>query len=281
MRRSHTLGQDATGQDILQAAADAGDSERVTLLMEAPTPIAVRAARSRLVDLVARDPETVIVDGVTRVGTAPQAVAGRRYAWGRLAVERVLILSGADSTQVELAAAAGISQQAVSKIMRDMSPHRSREVMLDAWLRTYPALTQWTSTWSSVADPWDQAGAVTRHLDSMQVEYLVSGDPAQGALAPYRLPCDVTVYVDHPVSLEVSGFVAVTAEPTLTVKVPADPTVWATARWFAHQHILAPPWPIADPLVVLADMYRARGPGAFDAAESLRQAIVDGRLCRP
>jgi hypothetical protein len=281
MDRTQVVDDDVTADDILAAAASAGDSgERVTFVMQSPTPLVVRAARNRIIDLVAKDPETIIVDGVTRAGIAPLAVAGRRYAWGRLAVERVLILSRGDATQSELAAAAGISQQAVSKILRGSPRPRSHKMLLESWVREYPAAAGASSMWLSVAEPWDQAGAVARYLAAAGVPHLVSGDPAQAVLAPWRLPQDIAVYVDHLVPLSISGFVPANESPTVTLKVPADPTIWTTSQWYSSHRATAAPWPIPDPLIVLADMYRARGVGAFEAADVLRQAIADGRLCQ-
>ena len=71
-------------------------------------------------------------------------------------------------------------------------------------------------------------------------------------------------YVDHLVPLTISGFVTANESPTVTLKVPADPTIWATSQWYSSHQATAAPWPIPDPLIVLADMYRARGVGAFE-----------------
>jgi len=90
----------------------------------------------------------------------------------------------------------------------------------------------------------------------LTVRILAGGEVAADAQRPWRVPTRGLVYAEELIDLSVSDLVAATAdEATLTVRVPADPTVWTTATWW-RRHAEGDPAgiPTADPVVALEDL---------------------------
>jgi hypothetical protein len=131
--------------------------------------------------------------------------------------------------------------------------------------------------WYSVDPVVEQARSAINLGNDLAVRVLAGGEVAADALRPWRIPTRGLVYATEPIDLSVVGLVQVTAEEaTLTVRVPADPTVWATASWWhrvtdgEHAGI-----PTVDPVVVLEDL--AEGNVADDGA---RQRLIDWIVMR-
>lgn len=67
----------------------------------------------------------------------------------------------------------------------------------------------------------------------LSVRILAGGEVAADVMQTWRVPTRSLVYAKELVDLSEFGLVEATAEEaTLTVRVPADPTIWTTASWW-------------------------------------------------
>lgn len=251
---------------------------------------AVRAAAaSGEVDAVSIEPERVVIgarDYVTASGPPRADVRAGRTSWGRWALERVLILAADPMTQGELASAVGISQQAVSKILRQ-HPSVSRtstgwEVesggLLKTWLREYPGAGGMATYWYHLDPVPQQARLLADLAQELAITVLSTGDIAADRYAPRRLPLLATAYAAETIDLAVAGFVP--ADPdqsTLKLQIPADTTVRPVGEWYETRKAGAT-LPLVDPVLALWDVLHGPGPDAPDAAETLLAAILNGTL---
>ncbi len=283
-----TESQSPSRSRIALAVAGARDV-RVLYVASRPGSALREAAETGQVDLVATEPELVIIQGRNRLpGRAPGSAQGqnRRARWGHWAVDRVLLLAEMPMTQRALADAAGISQQAVSKILRvhpdaiaaaDGWAVESAADLLDRWAQEYPGAGGIESDWYHLDPVTAQARLVVAVADSLSVDVLATGDIAADTYAPWRLPATATLYTAEWIDLSVADFVpAEPGESTLTVRIPRDPTIWPVARWYSSQSE-GDGGSLADPVLAYWDLLRAPGADAAEAASMLRQKIVEGR----
>lgn len=275
----------------LAAAAASAAPDRVLYLLPTAGPALRNAAADGLVDVVTTSPEQVIIEGQNRLEAAPHSTGDartRRARWGRWAVDRVLILSSAPLPQAELAAASGITQQGVSKILRSHPAVTSvaagwqtgsPAALLDAWAQDYPGPGGIDAGWYHLDPVTTQIGHALEVATDLGVTALATGDAAADTYAPWRLPPSGMVCISEAIDLTVAGFVAAdTAEATLTTRVPRDHTIWPVARWYAARSHEYGGGRLADPVAVYWDLLHARGPDAADAAGVLRKRIVNGDL---
>ena len=81
------------------------------------------------------------------------------------------------------------------------------------------------------------------------------------------LPTRALLYTDRFVDLTATGFSPATeADHTLAVQIPADPTLWHTAK-------ISEPVLLADPLITAGDVLRIDGPDATEAADRVLATI--------
>ncbi|AKN18642.1 hypothetical protein B586_10450 [Mycobacterium haemophilum DSM 44634] len=141
--------------------------------------------------------------------------------------------------QRDIAAAIAVSQQAVSKMAEKdplpdtpMAEAARREFMMK--LASVPADSGLVETYWYGMDPVvEQVRSATRLGAELTVPILAGGEVAADVLQPWRIPTRGLVYAKELVDLSEFGLVEATAEEaTLTVRVPADPTVWTTASWW-------------------------------------------------
>jgi hypothetical protein len=110
--------------------------------------------------------------------------------------------------------------------------------------------------WHGMDPVVDQVRSAIRLGTELTVRVLAGGEVAADVLRPWRVPTRGLVYAEELVDLSHFGLVEATAEEaTLTVRVPADSTVWTTAAWWqrvsdAHQSDIA----TVDPVVALQDL---------------------------
>jgi hypothetical protein len=169
----------------------------------------------------------------------PHRAAGER-TWRRRAAERVCVLTRDHMRQGDIAAAIAVSQQAVSKMNEKcplpatpMSDAARREYLMR--LSSAPADDGLVETyWYGMDHPVvEQVRNATRLGAKLTVRILAGGEVAADVLQPWRVPTRGLVYAEELVDLSEFGLVEATAEEsTLTVRVPADPTVWTTASWW-------------------------------------------------
>ncbi|MGV0792118.1 hypothetical protein [Mycolicibacterium sp. XJ1819] len=260
------------GHRLLVACEAISDEARSTLLA-APD-----------VDLSVSSTGELVLSGTTYRApamTAPHRSAGERN-WRRRAAERVCVLTREHLRQNDLAAAIGVTQQAVSKMAdknrlpKTPMARDARREFLDE-LAAVPADGGLIETYWYGTDPvTEQVRNAIRLGAELTVRVLASGEVAADVLAPWRVPRSGLVYAEELVDLNVFGMVEATPEEaTLTVRVPADPTVWATAAWWhqdndaQHRDIVT-----VDPVVALQDM-RAGDDTDDDAPQRLSAWIVE------
>ncbi len=168
----------------------------------------------------------------------PHRAANER-SWRRRAAERVCVLTRDQLRQRDIAAAIAVSQQAVSKMTEKdplpdtpMTSAARREILMK--LASVPADSGLVETYWYGMDPVvEQVRSATRLGAELTVRILAGGEVAADVLQPWRVPTRGLVYAKELVDLSEFGLVEATAEEaTLTVRVPADPTVWTTASWW-------------------------------------------------
>ncbi|GLD03238.1 hypothetical protein [Mycobacterium kiyosense] len=168
----------------------------------------------------------------------PHRAASER-AWRRRAAERVCVLTCDQLRQRDIADAIAVSQQAVSKMTEKdplpgtpMTSAARREILMK--LASVPADSGLVETYWYGMDPVvEQVRSATRLGAELTVRILAGGEVAADVLQPWRVPTRGLVYAEELVDLSEFGLVEATAEEaTLTVRVPADPTVWTTASWW-------------------------------------------------
>jgi hypothetical protein len=216
------------------------------------------------VDLSVADTGELVLSGrayrTPSAGRPRRAVGERRRR--RHAAERVCVLTREHLRQRDIAAAVGVSQQAVSLMAEKaplpdtpMTPAARRECLAalssvladDGLVETY---------WYGVGPVVDQVRGAVGLGKELTVRTLAGGEVAADALRPWRVPTRGLVYAEELIDLSIFDLVEATAdEATLTVRVPADPTVWTTATWWhsvsegEHAGI-----PTVDPVVALEDL---------------------------
>lgn len=279
---------------------------RVKVMLRSPSPSVLRSIDRRdhrlyivptassaikdvafegVMDLIVLNPPTVILDGEPLLTSADAAIpiAAPRgpKPWGRLAAERILALSGEPVRQMEIATAAGMSQQATSKALKSLGKlvhygqhdgwsARDREKLIEHWLETYPGPGGLPSYWYGLDPVPSQARQAITIAKELEAEPLLSGDMAADLIAPWRHPAKTHIYVRQAVDFTDAGFSPATPEEaTMIATIPADKTLWGTAAVGRPR-----PLPTADPLLVLWDLLRASGPDAPEAASHVRRAII-------
>ncbi|WP_337958237.1 hypothetical protein [Mycolicibacterium septicum] len=168
----------------------------------------------------------------------PRRAASER-SWRRRAAERVCVLTRDHLRQRDIAAAIAVSQQAVSKMTEKnplpdtpMTEAARREFLMR--LASFPADGGLVETYWYGMDPVvEQVRSATRLGAELTVPILAGGEVAADVLQPWRVPTSGLVYAKELIDLSEFGLVEATAqEATLTLRVPADPTIWTTASWW-------------------------------------------------
>lgn len=194
-----------------------------------------------------------------------RAVRERRRR--RHAAERVCILARGHMNQRDIAAAIGVSQQAISQMVdKNPLPHtpmttnerQDRLIELssiaadDGLVETY---------WYGMKSVVEQVQNAVELSAELTVPVLAGGEVAADVLSPWRVPTRGLVYAEELLDLSVMDLVEATAEEaTLTVRVPADLTVWMTAAWWRRASGQpAEPIPTVDPVVALEDLVTGTG----------------------
>ena len=275
--------------------------DRFLLVTPRSTSYLREVAAEGVVDLIAVEEDRVVIGGVKHTGTAStEARPGNkglrrgRRPWTRWAVERLLVMAEQPMTQLELATVLEVTQQSVSHVLRD---HRfatrtdrgwaieQRADALDELLGEYPGPGGVSTRWYGLDPVVRQAETAATWCAERGVRCVLTGDVAADVYAPGRLPAAAGLYSDELLDFTAAGFTPSTdAEYTLMVTVPADPTVWCTAAAAAAQPTarvdpaaIGEVLPVrVDPIIALHDVLDSPGPDAAEAADHLRQAILDG-----
>ncbi|GFG70310.1 hypothetical protein [Mycolicibacter senuensis] len=212
----------------------------------------------------------------------PNQWAGKDRRRLRRAAQRVCVLTRHHLRQHDIAAALGVSRPALAQIVgrvplpqTPMPPAERRKCLAALW--PFPVEGGLTETyWYSVDPVVEQVRSSIEFGGERAVRLLAGGEVAAEVLRPFLLPTRGLVYATQLIDLAACGLVEVSAEEaTLTVRVPADPTVWATASWWNRvtdgEHACVS---MVDPVVVLEDLAAGTVSGGV-ARERLIEWIAD------
>lgn len=270
----------------------AGTTWRLRTQQRTPSPAALRASRSqnslhimrrltkglrehaaanRAIGLVAIDTGEVWLSGEQL--SAPSKIERRihrtRAPWARFGILRLLGLTNKPLSQAEIASGLGITQAAVSQNLATLGPiveksksgwrARGFHLIAKEFLDTYPGPLGLERYWTGAEPVHEQVSKVL----SARPEARLSGDYAADLLAPWRMPSLIVFYAKSDLQLEDLGFIETDRERASLVEViPADRTIWETAKLSKEPKVL-------DPLMVAYDMRRSRGVDTPEAVEQL------------
>lgn len=256
---------------------DRGTGIRLYVMPRLTEGLRSLAAEDHRIAIAAVQDGVLIFDGHEHRSTfgipaAQEAQSTRRVAWGRFALLRALARTRMPRTQAQLANECGVTQAAVSQSLQRLSALVTKSAegwsaldiraIAEEFLTQYPGPRGITTGWYSLDPVTRQAGVVINVADDL----LVSGDAGADLIAPWRKPTRAVVYGTTGLDLAAHGFAeSDLATATLEYTVPADPTIWATARAFANERRPR----AADPLICASDVTRIGGPDADDAVEHL------------
>lgn len=242
--------------------------------------IAVVSVRDRVVILAGTRMEDALPGGFASARHIVAAAPSRgRVAWGRFALLRALLRTPRPRTQIDLAAECGVSQVSISNglrvlgaaVVRDEGGWRGLrpETLWEQFLAEYPGPQGITSYWLGL----DTIGRQAEVVCGAAVGFggLMSGDSGADLIAPWRVGSRAVIYARTGLDLARLGFSETTREnATLEYVVPADNTIWHTARaWQAT----AQRWTV-DPVLLAWDVQRIGGPDAAEAVERIQRTVL-------
>lgn len=225
----------------------------------------VNDSHSLWFDSIERRPESKSASAPTK-GPKP---------YNRYAIERALILDDRARQQVVLAEEIGAPQSAVSQSMRSLKKrfgiNFARELtpeprmLWDHFMAEYPGPGGITTYWWHDASLEEQARMVGERTTA-----LLSGDLAARVIAPWRQPEHVTMYLREGFNPSTLGFaLGSRSDYTLSITVPADKTIFATAKAFA------PIQGYVDPVIGAYDVRETGTSGdENEAVERIRDQVV-------
>lgn len=210
--------------------------------------------------------------------TPPQKPGPPPY--GRFAVARALLRTEKPQTQVQLAAATGITQAAVSGALRLLGEHVTNtangwsttdaDALFDYAVNKYPGPGGIRTDWYSTLPLTAQADS----LRSIARRSLISGDIAASEYAAWRVSKTTVVYSDTGIDAARHAFAESSpTEKTATVVVPADKTVWVTAQhWFGGSPATT------DPIISAWEVLQSGGAGdEVEAVEQIKARVLAER----
>lgn len=218
----------------------------------------------------------------------------RRPAYGRYALMRTLLRTSQPRSQKQLAAETGITQAAVSNALKRLGDLVLRtetgwvatdpEKLFSAFIAGYPGPGGIETFWYSLRPPRATAQSIVEEFDAENV--LISGDVGADFLQPWRRPRETVLYANGspPRAYAFASKGLAEAEPreaNVKLIVPADQTIWTTARHWPSLESETNPGKspevgkeLTDPLIIAWDVLRAAGPDAPDALEEIRQYVL-------
>lgn len=212
----------------------------------------------------------------------------RRWGDGTAAVVRRLIHSSSPLSGAGIARSVGITQPRavqVLSMLTDLDAVEStpdgfrgdRDRLFELYLeRTRPRVSA-VSHWYSTRPFPEQATAIIRLPRPKDQRIGLSADLGPDMLVPWRHPTVVIVYATADLDLPTAGFVTAEGESDATVVV----------RTVADRRLFGPSdlWPstidgipLVDPVQQWWDLHDLGGSDRVEAADHLRQAILERRL---
>lgn len=215
----------------------------------------------------------------------------RRWGAGTSAVTRLLVASDRPLTGVAIASLVGVTQPRVSQVLKLLTKLGAVDTTPDGYLgdpgrlldlygeRARPHLVEPETYWYSTRPLAEQARRVLALATDRRIAIAFSSDLAADLVAPWRHPTVAIAYVNAPLPVEDAGLVPAEgrADASLIVRWTDDPGLLSPA----------PPWrgeaegfPIADPCQQWWDLLDLGGEDRAEAADRLRQAILERTLPR-
>ncbi len=212
----------------------------------------------------------------------------RRWGDGTAAVVRWLIHSASPLSGAGIARSVGITQPRavqVLSMLTDLDAVEStpegfrgdRDRLFELYLeRTRPRVSA-VSHWYSTRPLLDQAAAIAQLPRPEDLRIGLSADLGPDMLVPWRHPTVAIVYSTADLDLPTAGFVTAEGESDATVVV----------RTVADRRLFGPSdlWPstidgipLVDPVQQWWDLHDLGGSDRIEAADHLRQAILERRL---
>ena len=195
--------------------------------------------------------------------------------YNRYALERALILDNRARQQVVLAEEIGAPQSAVSQSMKSMKRafknSIEHEPELDPWMLWEHFMAEYTGPGGITTYWWHDAPLQEQaRMLKERTKALLSGDLAARVIAPWRQPEHVTIYLGEGFDPSTLGFALGTpSDYTLSITVPADKTIFATAKAFAP----APGY--VDPVIAAYDVASTgTSDDENEAVERIRDQVI-------
>lgn len=253
---------------------------RPLLIGSSATRQVMERAASGEIDILTEEPLRLFHEGVAYRTEEPAPVLSAprrtgRPAWVRWGLMRELLRTGSLPEQTEVAARFGVTQQAVSRALRTLGDMGAGdpEKLLDLFLGEYAGPGGKEFGWYALTPVTEQTDVAVSLAHDLELDPIVAGDVAADRIAPWKLPTRSRIYLRGPMDLGGEGFIpAPLAEATLICCTPRDRTPWATGTKVGDDvtHRLA------DPALILWELLHSDGADSDQAAEHLRQAIIEG-----
>lgn len=205
---------------------------------------------------------------------------GRR-PYVRLAIARALLLDDRPRRQVEIAASLGVPQSAVSHGLRNLSDQGDLVRRADQGYVAADALALWTYVMRQYPGPggittywWHDAALEEQaRMVGERTVATLSGDLAARAIAPWRQPEHVTLYLREGLDPSTLGFAMGSPDDyTLSITVPDDLTIFATAETYGAVR------GSVDAVIAAYDVMTTGTTGDHgEAAERIRDSVIGRR----
>lgn len=221
-----------------------------------------------------------------------QVKTPRRPPYGRYALIRSLLRTPEPRTQKQLAAETGITQAAVSNNLKLLGDRVTRtdagwhtdapEALFADFMTGYPGPGGIESYWFSLKAVKEVASTLGI-LSAPEEDLLISGDVGADYVAPWRRPTVAVFYAKGSPSGDSSlaglGLGEASEDDSnLEFVVPADLTIWSTARAWLTREAVTParegPTLATDPLIIAWDVARLGGPDAGEAVDAIRARVL-------
>lgn len=213
----------------------------------------------------------------------------RPWGPGTSAIVRALVAASAPVSQVGLASLVGVSQPRVSQVLARLSKARAVESteegyrgrpsqLIDQYLANHrPALAAPDVAWYSLQPMREQVERACAHARGISIRVAVSADLAPDLLTAWRHPTLTVIYTAEALDLAAAGFLRAEGrvDGTVLVRHTTDSLLLAACE----------PWtraigriPVVDPVQQIWDLYDLGGEDRAEAANRLRQAVLDRAL---
>ncbi|MCU1527132.1 MAG: hypothetical protein JWP75_895 [Frondihabitans sp.] len=231
-----------TPANVVDDLRRVGDEDRVLYIVDRVTPTLAKAAHDdgRLI-VFEQSSLSIWLDGSLHLALPnkrTRAVTRGRRPYGQFAVARALLLGAPFRKQADLAETLGLTQSGVSQAITRLgdlveTTHAGitaadPDALLCFCRDDYPGPGGMTTYWWHDTNLLAQASAFRGDPGA-----IVSGDLAASQVYAWRKPEHVTVYLEAGIDPARLGFAMASSDDyTTSVTVPADRTIFATAKAF-------------------------------------------------